>query len=82
MSSKPATSASFLVHSGTDTLCPIQEGIFQPKVAGLKDTNTCVVGFFVMRFEFVYSLQGEKTVRILLKTNQILQRLLKSMPKP
>ena len=28
------------------------------------------------------SLQGEKTVRTLPKTNQMLQRLLKSMPKP
>ena len=33
-----------------------------------------------MRIEAVPSIQGEQTVRTLLKTNQILQRLLKSMP--
>ena len=42
----------------------------------------CRVGYFIMRIDFLSSLQGEQTVRTLPKTNQMLQRLLKSMPKP
>ena len=44
--------------------------------------DTIYVGYFIMTTEAVLSLQGEKTVRTLPKTNQMLQRLLKSMPKP
>ena len=40
------------------------------------------VGYFIVRIDFLSSLQGEQTVRTLPKTNQMLQRLLKSMPKP
>ena len=42
----------------------------------------CTLGNFVVRFEAVSCLQGEKAVRTLLKTNLILKRLLKTMPKP
>ena len=41
-----------------------------------------LLGYFIVRIDFLSSLQGEQTVRTLPKTNQILQRLLKSMPKP
>ena len=41
-----------------------------------------IVGYFFVRIDFVSSIQGGKTVRALLKSNQILQKLLKSMPKP
>ena len=47
-----------------------------------KLTNQPTLGNFVVRFEAVSCLQGEKTVRTLLKTNQILKRVLKTMPKP
>ena len=40
------------------------------------------VGYFFVRIDFVSSIQGGKTVRTFLKSNQIPQKLLKSMPKP
>ena len=47
-----------------------------------KTITWCVLGYFIVRIDFLSSLQGEQTVRTLPKTNQMLQRLLKSMPKP
>ena len=44
--------------------------------------HTYTIEYFIVRIDFLSSLQGEQTVRTLPKTNQILQRLLKSMPKP
>ena len=41
-----------------------------------------ILGYFIVRIEAVYSLQGDKTVRKDLQTEKILQRLLKSTPKP
>ena len=40
------------------------------------------VGYFIVRIEAVYSLQGDKTVRKDLQTEKNLQRFLKTMPKP
>ena len=50
--------------------------------AVMKRSNGPPVGYFIVRIEAVYSLQGDKTVRKDLQTEKILQRLLKSTPKP
>ena len=47
-----------------------------------KERQSFSLGYFIMRIEAVYCLQGEKTVRKHLQTKKNLQRLLKSMRKP
>ena len=48
----------------------------------LKYKSLWSIGYFFVRIDFVSSIQGGKTVRTFLKSNQIPQKLLKSMPKP
>ena len=44
--------------------------------------HSWLLGYFIVRIEAVYCLQGEKAVRELLQSKKILKRLLKSMRKP